>query len=144
MVELIFGESLMNCCLYFSSLWHNSPTQTRSASFLRFLDRTQWHITLSRIPLDEWSARRWDLYLSTHTTFTRDRHPLHRGDSSQQSQQASGRRPLAYSNRWLPQLTEQNIFSDRVLRTLRWIVGPKKQGLCKCCDFKKIFCLAVI
>ena len=33
-----------------------------------------WHNTLGRIPLDEWSVRRTDLYL-THTTLTSDRYP---------------------------------------------------------------------
>ena len=37
-------------------------------SFLRFLDRTQWHTTVGRTPLDEWSACRRDLYLTTHNT----------------------------------------------------------------------------
>jgi hypothetical protein len=29
------------------------------------------HTTHGRTPLDEWSARRWDLYLTTHNTHTR-------------------------------------------------------------------------
>jgi hypothetical protein len=33
-------------------------------SFLRFRDHTQWHTTVGRTPLDEWSARRRDLYLT--------------------------------------------------------------------------------
>jgi len=39
-----------------------------ASSSLRFLDHTQRHITVGRTPLDEWSARRKDLYLATHTT----------------------------------------------------------------------------
>jgi hypothetical protein len=35
-----------------------------ASSFFRFLDHTQWHNTVGRIPLDEWSARRRDLYLT--------------------------------------------------------------------------------
>jgi hypothetical protein len=45
-------------------LWRNSPTLARAASFLRFLDHIQWHTTVRRTPLDEWSARRRDLYLT--------------------------------------------------------------------------------
>jgi hypothetical protein len=36
-----------------------------------FLDHTQRRSTVGRTPLDEWSARRRDLYLSTHDTHNR-------------------------------------------------------------------------
>jgi hypothetical protein len=49
------------------------------------------HTTLSRTSLDEWSARRRKLYLTTQT-LTRERHPCPRRDSNPQSQEASGRR----------------------------------------------------
>ena len=39
--------------------------------FLLFLDHTQRRSTVGRIPLDEWSARRRDLYLTTHDTHNR-------------------------------------------------------------------------
>ena len=39
--------------------------------FLMFLDHTQRRSTVSRTPLDEWSARRRDLYLTTHNTHNR-------------------------------------------------------------------------
>ena len=39
--------------------------------FLVFLDHTQRRSTDGRIPLDEWSARRRDLYLTTHDTHNR-------------------------------------------------------------------------
>jgi hypothetical protein len=42
-----------------------------ASSFLRFWDHTQWHNTVGRTPLDEWSARRRDLYLTTHNTHNR-------------------------------------------------------------------------
>ena len=41
------------------------------ASFLRFLDHSQRRITVGRTPLDEWSAHRRDLYLTTHSTHNR-------------------------------------------------------------------------
>jgi hypothetical protein len=47
------------------------PMQAMASSFLRFLDHTQWLTTVGGTPLDEWSALRRDLYLSTHNT----RHP---------------------------------------------------------------------
>ena len=39
--------------------------------FLMFLDHTQRRTTVDRTPLDEWSARRRDLYLTTHNTHNR-------------------------------------------------------------------------
>jgi hypothetical protein len=35
-----------------------------ASSFLRFRHHTQWHTTVDMTPLDEWSARRRDLYLT--------------------------------------------------------------------------------
>ena len=57
--------------------------------FLMFLDHTQRRTTVGRTPLDEWSARRRDLYLTTHDTTT-DKYPCPRWDSNPRSQQASG------------------------------------------------------
>ena len=51
------------------------------------------HTTLGRTPLDEWSARRRGLYVTTHNTHKRETHPCPRRDSNPQSQQANGRRP---------------------------------------------------
>ena len=42
-----------------------------ASSFTRFLDHTQRRTTVGRIPLDEWSARRRDLYRTTHDTYNR-------------------------------------------------------------------------
>ena len=42
-----------------------------ASSFLRFLDHTQRRTTVGRTPLDEGSARRRDLYLTTHNTHNR-------------------------------------------------------------------------
>ena len=38
---------------------------------MRFLDHTQQRITVGRTPLDEWPARRRDLYLTTHNAHNR-------------------------------------------------------------------------
>jgi hypothetical protein len=38
---------------------------------MRFLDHTQRRATVGRTPLDEWLARRRDLYLTTHNTHNR-------------------------------------------------------------------------
>ena len=67
------------------------PTRAMASTFLRFLDHTQRRTTVGRTPLDKWSARRRDLYLTTHNT--QNRHVCPRWDSNPQSQQASARRP---------------------------------------------------
>ena len=41
------------------------------SSFTRFIDHTQRRTTVGRTPLDEWPARRRDLYLTTHNTHNR-------------------------------------------------------------------------
>jgi len=43
----------------------------RTSSLTRFLDHTQRRTTDGRTPLDEWSARCRDIYLTTHSTHTR-------------------------------------------------------------------------
>jgi len=42
-----------------------------ASSFLKFLDHTQRGTTFGKTPLDERSARRRDLYLTTHNTNNR-------------------------------------------------------------------------
>jgi hypothetical protein len=42
-----------------------------ASSFLTFRDHTQGRTTVGRTPLDEGSARRKDLFLSTHNTYNR-------------------------------------------------------------------------
>ena len=71
-------KSSFGCCrscflpdlevIYF---WRNSPQWAMASSFTRFLDFTQRRTTVGRAPLDEWSARRRDLYLTTHNTQNR-------------------------------------------------------------------------
>jgi len=92
------------------NLFITVPQWVKSSSLARIHDHTQRRITVGRNPLDEWSARRRDLYLTIgilwtsdqpdaetstwqHTTLTTDRHPCLRRDSNPQSQKASGRRP---------------------------------------------------
>jgi hypothetical protein len=61
-------------CKLFSARQPAPPPQwarVRPSSLTRFLDHTQRCITVGRTPLDEWSARRRDLYLTTHNTHNR-------------------------------------------------------------------------
>jgi hypothetical protein len=73
-------------------------SQQVSRLFLFSLDHTQTHTAAGRTPLDEGSARRRDLYLTTQT-LTRDKHPCPRLDSNPRSQQALGRRPMPQTAR---------------------------------------------
>jgi len=55
----------------FFVLWRCDPMRVMASSFLMFLDHTQRRTTVGRTPLDDWSARREDLYLTTHNTHNR-------------------------------------------------------------------------
>jgi hypothetical protein len=48
-----------------------SSQRARATSFTRFLDYTQRRITICRTPLDQWPARRRDLYLTIHNIHNR-------------------------------------------------------------------------
>ena len=55
----------------FLSFGATAPQWARASSFTRLLDHTQRRTTVGRTPLDEWSDRRRDLYLTTHNTYNR-------------------------------------------------------------------------
>ena len=55
---------------YFFFSWRCDPKRVMASSFLRFLDHTR-RTTVGRTPLDKWSARRTDLYLTTQNTHNR-------------------------------------------------------------------------
>ena len=66
---LQFSILIFDFCFLF--LWRCDPTRVMVSSFLRFLDHTRRRTTVGRTPLDEWSARRRDLYPTTHNTHNR-------------------------------------------------------------------------
>jgi hypothetical protein len=53
----------------------DSPQWARASWFMRFLDHTQWRTTVGRTPLNEWSARRRDLYPTTHNSHDKHHAP---------------------------------------------------------------------
>jgi hypothetical protein len=55
---------------FFLCFWCGSPQWDKGSSFTRFLDNTKRRTTISRTPLDDWSARHKDLYLTTHNRQT--------------------------------------------------------------------------
>jgi len=63
---------IMWCTVYYYYYLPLQPPQwAMASSFTRFLDHTQRRTTVRRTPMDEWSARRTDLYLTTHNTHNR-------------------------------------------------------------------------
>jgi hypothetical protein len=59
---------------------------------------TLWHTTLDRTPLDKWSARRRDLYLTTHNLHNRQT-SMPRRNSNPQSHHSSSLRPTPFRRR---------------------------------------------
>ena len=74
--------------------WRCGPTRAIISSFLRFLDHTKWRITVGRTPLDEWSVRHKDLYLTKHNTYNRQTTVLPAGF---QPTISGGERPHVYA-----------------------------------------------
>ena len=94
-VLCLYGGYCSNCCMVFAVLyvicrfvrlnrlhlyvqfclfvcfWRNSPQWTRASSFTTFINHTQRRTRDGRTPLDEWSALRRDLYLTTCNTHNR-------------------------------------------------------------------------
>ena len=62
-------NAVMNMFVFY--FWRNSSQWATASSFTRFLDHTQRRTTVGRTPLDEWSACRRDLYLTTLNTHNR-------------------------------------------------------------------------
>ena len=108
-IQIYYNINMENCVVFlwvsvikrlFSFSWgHEGPwpnaghalTRAMAPSFTRFLNHSQRRATVGRTPLDEWSARRRDLYLTTHSNH-KNTHQCPRWDSNPQSQMASCRR----------------------------------------------------
>ena len=86
----LFYSALLRIVFY----WRCDPTRTRSSSLMRLLDHTQRRTTVGRTPLDERSARRRDLYLTTHNTHNRQTSMLPMGFEPTIS---AGERPQTYA-----------------------------------------------
>jgi len=76
--------------------WHSRPHLAMASSFTRFLNHTQRHTTLGRTPLDEWSARRRDLYLTTHNTQHSQQTNIH-SPGGIRTQDSAGERSRTYA-----------------------------------------------
>ena len=62
-------QIMMFVCLFVCL--RDIPQWATASSFASFLDHTQRRTTIARTPLDEWSARRRKLYLTTHNRHNR-------------------------------------------------------------------------
>ena len=79
--------------------WRRGPTRGMDSSFLRFPDHTQRRTTVSRTPLNKWSARGADHYLVAHDT--QNKHPCLQRDSNPQfSRQAAANLRLRPRGHW--------------------------------------------
>jgi hypothetical protein len=85
-----------------SSPGRTAPSWPRHLHYLGFTI-TPRHITLGKIPLDEWSAGRRDLYLTIHNTHNRQ---ISMPPAAPKSQQASGSRPTPQTARPLGPATK--------------------------------------
>jgi hypothetical protein len=65
--EMFFFFGVTNHC---GCIFHSPVAGFSTSSFSRFLDHTR-RATFGRTPLDEWSIRHRDLYLTTHNTHNR-------------------------------------------------------------------------
>jgi hypothetical protein len=93
-----------------------------ASSRTRFLDHTERRATVGRTPLDEWSVRRRDLYLTTHNTHNRQntktdrfcttKPPTHPEDGERNSTCNVGKT-------WHPDAAV-------CLRKFHWILSPRK------------------
>jgi hypothetical protein len=92
---------------HYSCIRQLQPLRVSAASFWRFRDHTQGRTTVGRTPLDEWSARRRDLYLTTHTKQRTTIHApagIRTRNTSKRSAVDARLRPLGHCDRHLQPL----------------------------------------
>jgi hypothetical protein len=106
--------------LMFIFLWRCGPTWATAFSCLRFLDQTQRHSTVGRTPLNGWSPRHRDFYL-TNKHITHDRHSYFRQDSY-----ILGRRAVAdLRRRRCGQIALRATYSKFCKNSLMMVYWPK-------------------
>jgi hypothetical protein len=86
-------EYILHHCFLFVSGATGSQWAVAS-SFTRFLDHKQWRTIVGRTPLEEWTARRRDLYLITHNTHNR---PTSMPPVGFETINSAGERPQTYA-----------------------------------------------
>ena len=109
--------------IIFFLLWRCDLTRVIVSSFLRFLDHTQRRTTVGRTPLDERSARRRDLYLTTHNTHNRQTSMPPVGFEPTIS---AGERPQTYATRTRFHINKRFAFVVRIVQQKQKFVLWKK------------------
>jgi len=101
--------------------WRIRPQWARAFSFTRLLDHTQRHTTFGKTPMDEWSARRKELYLTTYNIYIR--HPCPGGIRTHNLRKRAAadlrRRPRGHWDRHVILLLENTIHVT-LYRPFRW------------------------
>ena len=131
---------------FFVCLWSNRfpPQWAMAPSFTRSLYHTR-RTTVSRTPLDEWSARRRELYLTTHnthnrqtstsqhTTLTTDR-PLPHDTQQTSTSRHTTDLYLTTHNRPLPHNTQHSQQTDMPPARFEPAVAPSERPLSEALD----------
>jgi hypothetical protein len=115
-------------------LWRCDPTRVMVPSFLRLLDHTQRRTTFGRTLLDEWSARRRDLYLTTHNTRNRQTSmlPVRLEPTISVGEQPQKKYNFT-STKWgnlVCRLREEHglrVFENRALRNIRYLRAKRDE-----------------
>ena len=100
--------------------------------FMRFLDQTQRRTTVGRTPLDERSARRRDLYLTTHNTHNRQ---ISMPPVGFEPTISAGERPQTYALdcgvTGIDTSITTNIKIKKVIKSLSKITDHRKRRICR-------------
>jgi hypothetical protein len=125
---------LFVCFLCDSAQW------AMASSFTSLLDHTQRRTTVGRTPLDEWSARCRDLYITTYNTHNRQTSMLSAGERPQLTPDTA--RPLGPAFICLDLLIIVGWVSQSVQRlATSWTVRGSNPGVgeifCTCSDWTR-------
>jgi hypothetical protein len=99
----------------FLFLWRCGPTRASASSFFRFLDRRR-RATVGKTPLDEWSVRCRDPYLTTHNTHNRQKSIL---PGRFEPAVSTGERPQNYAL-----YRAATFFTISVVKYISWLQVP--------------------
>jgi hypothetical protein len=111
---------------------HNSPQSAMVSSFTRFLDHTQRRTAIGRTPLDEWSARHTDLYLTTQQSQQTNNHAPGGIRTHNLSRRAAADLRLRPHGHWdrLRHLLTHNISEPYTSSRPIWFTGTSNSYAC--------------